>query len=378
MTDLSLVEVSKEALRNNIRQIRKLVGEKVLICPCVKGNAYGHGLIETAKTFIDAGANWLSTNALFEAKKLRENGVNCPIYVMGYVPLADLKEVVDLDLRIVLYNLETAKKLNEAAKEKGRKAKVHLKIETGNNRQGILISDLVGFAKEILSFGGIEIEGISTHFANIEDTTDHSYAELQLKKFLEAYELLKENGISVPIRHCANSAATMLFPKTHLEMVRPGICAYGMWPSKETYLSYVKEVGGNLDIKPALSWKTKIAQIKTVPGGEYVGYGCTFKTSHETRLAILPIGYYDGYDRGINQGYVLIHGKRAPIRGRVCMNIIMVEITDIPEAKLEDEVTLIGKDGEENISAEQFAAWASTINYEITTRINERIERIFV
>ena len=157
--------------------------------------------------------------------------------------------------------------------------------------------------------------------------------------------------------------------------MRTGISNYGMWPSNETYVSYLKELGNGFDLKPAFNWKTKIAQIKTVKAGEYIGYGCTYKTSHETRIAILPIGYYDGYDRGINGAHVLIHGKRAAIRGRICMNIIMVDVSDIPEAKLEDEVTLIGRDGEEEISAEQFARWVGTINYEVTTRVNDRIKR---
>jgi len=161
-------------------------------------------------------------------------------------------------------------------------------------------------------------------------------------------------------------------------MVRVGISCYGMWPSNETYLSHLKENKNNFQLVTAFTWKTKIVQLKTVPAGEHIGYGCTYKTPHETRLAILPIGYYDGYDRGISDGYVLIHGKRAAIRGRICMNIIMVDATDIPEAKLEDEVILIGRSGDEVITAEQFARWAGTINYEVTTRVNEKIPRIVV
>jgi alanine racemase len=251
-------------------------------------------------------------------------------------------------------------------------------VETGNNRQGVFVKDLIEFVEFVKSFGNIEIEGLTTHFANVEDTTDHSYAELQLAKFNEGIKKLESIGVDVPIKHCANSAAAILFPKTHFQLVRVGIASYGMWPSNETYLSYLKEVGDGFKLMPALTWKTKIAQIKTIPAGEYIGYGCTYKTGHETKLAILPVGYYDGYDRGISGGHVLIRGKRAPVRGRVCMNIIMVEVTDIPEAKLEDEVILIGRSGDEEISAEQFGKWAGTINYEVTTRINERVPRIFV
>jgi len=190
--------------------------------------------------------------------------------------------------------------------------------------------------------------------------------------------MVENLGIKIPLKHSANSAATLLFPETHFEMVRPGIATYGMWPSDETFLSFSGERDAKISLVPALSWKTKIAQIKTVPSGEFIGYGCTYKTTRDSKIAILPVGYYDGYDRGISGAHVLIHGKRAALRGRVCMNIIMVDVTDIPEASLEDEVVLMGKSGEEVISPEQFAKWAGTINYEVTTRINERIPRIYV
>ncbi len=378
MQNLIWVEISEEALANNMRQFRGLVGPEVLLSPCVKANAYGHGLVEAGKVFLNNGADWLCVNALYEAMKLRESGVDSPIYILGYVPMNDLEEAAKLDLRLVVYDEATIERLGK----NGVPVKVHIKVETGNNRQGVLLEDLVDFAKKIAIYPNIEIEGLSTHFANIEDTTDHAYAEHQLMRFEEAGRILAEAGFQIKLRHCANSAATILFQKTHFEMVRAGIASYGMWPSNETYVSYLKERGEGFELMPAFTWKTRIAQIKTISAGEYIGYGCTYRASHETRLAILPVGYYDGYDRGVSNGYVLIHGKRAPIRGRICMNIIMVEVTDIPEARLEDEVVLIGKSvkgpATEEISAEQFAAWAGTINYEVTTRVNERIPRVVV
>lgn len=380
--ELVWVEVSREALKNNIKQFRKTIGSDVIMCPCVKGNAYGHGIVECGKIFLENGADWLGVNAIYEARALREAGVKAPIYILGYVPLESLGEAVELECRLVVYNRETVKKLGEligaGGEKEGKKVRIHLKIETGNNRQGVLMDELVDFAKYADSFDGIEVEGAATHFANIEDTTDHSFAEGQLTRFKEAVAGLKEAGINISIRHCANSAASILFPKTYFEMVRPGVSCYGMWPSNETYLSYVKEIGGDFKLMPAATWKTKIAQIKTIPSGEYISYGCTYRTTHETRIAVLPVGYYDGYDRGLSGGYVLVHGKRAPIRGRVCMNIILVDLTDIPEARLEDEVVLLGRDGDEEISAELFATWMGTINYEVTTMINERIPRVFV
>jgi len=372
MNDLTWVEISKKALRNNIIEFRRIVGDKIL-CPCVKANAYGHGLVGASEVFLEAGADWLGVNSIYEARELREAGVEAPIYILGYTSLDQLEEACDLNVRIVVYDRETINKLGEI----GKSIKVHLKVETGNNRQGVLIKDLIQFAQLIDGFENIELEGLSTHFANIEDTTDHSYAEMQLTRFEEAHKLLKDSGFDVPIRHSANSAATALFPKTHFEMVRPGISTYGMWPSNETQVSYEKEIDGGLNLQPAFTWKAKIAQIKNIPEGELIGYGCTYKTSHSTRLAIIPVGYYDGYDRCTTGAHVLIRGKRAPVRGRVCMNILMVEVTDIPEACLEDEVVLIGRSGDEFISAEQFGTWAGTINYEIPTRVNERIKRIY-
>lgn len=373
--DLTWVEISRSALRRNIEQMRALVGSEVILCPCIKANAYGHGLVICGKTFLEAGADWLGVNALYEAEALREAGVNSPIYILGYTAKEDLGKAVELDCRLIVYNRATINLLGEL----GKKVKVHVKVETGNNRQGVLVEELVDFVKYAQSFSNIEVEGLTTHFANIEDTTDHSYAQKQLKKFKEADILLREAGVDIKMRHCANSAAVILFEKTYFEMVRSGIANYGMWPSNETYLSFMKERGVQVELVPALTWKTRVAQVKWIERGSYIGYGCTYKTTRRTKLAILPVGYYDGYDRGIsNQGYVLIRGQRAPVRGRICMNIMMVDVTDIEGIEIEDEVVLMGQQMEEVVSAEQFAAWASTINYEVTTRINERVPRKLV
>ncbi len=378
MNELTWVEISRSSLENNIRQFRRIIGQDTLLCACVKANAYGHGLIESATVFTGAGADWLSVNALYEARLLRQAGITCPLYILGHVPDADIREAIDLDCRFVVYNEGSIEAAAKAAREAGKTARLHIKVETGTNRQGIDMQDVTGFAGKIQAHSSIELEGICTHFANIEDTTDHTYAELQIERFTEATAKLEQAGIDAPIKHCANSAATILFPGTHFQMVRPGISLYGMWPSNETYVSYIKERKNNFTLLPAFTWKARIAQVKTVPTGEYIGYGCTYKTGHETRLAVIPVGYYDGYDRCLSGAYVLINGKRASIRGRVCMNIIMAEITDIPEAQVEHEVVLMGRSGDEVIPAEQFAQWAGTINYEVTTRVNDRIPRITV
>jgi alanine racemase len=378
MDELTWVEISRSALANNIREFRRIIGPKTLLCPCVKANAYGHGLVETARIFLSAGADWLSVNALFEARELRRAGITAPVYVLGYIPPEGLREALDLDCRLVVFSKDHIRALAQAAKSTGRQARVHIKVETGSNRMGVRLEYLADFARFIQKQKLLEIEGLATHFANIEDTTDHSFAELQLQRFTEASGLLQAAGIPVPIRHCANSAATILFPQTHFEMVRLGIAGYGMWPSNETYVSFIKERKNNFHLVPAFTWKTRIAQLKTIPAGEFVGYGCTYKTSHKTRLAVIPVGYYDGYDRGIAGGHVLIRGRRAAIRGRICMDMLMAEVTDIPGVQSGDDVVLMGRSGDECISAELFAQWAATINYEVTTRVNERIPRILV
>jgi len=374
--ELTWVEISRSALESNIRQFKRIIGSAALLCPCVKANAYGHGLVDAAKIFTAAGADWLSVNALYEARALRQAGLTCPLYILGYVPCGGIPEALALDCRLVVYNPETIEAVAAAAQQSTHAARVHIKVETGCNRQGVYPEDLVAFARHISCFKNIELEGLSTHFANIEDTTDHSFAERQIDCFEQAARALEASGISVPLKHCANSAAAILFPKTRGNMVRIGISGYGMWPSNETYVSYVRERQEGFILTPGFTWKAKIAQVKTVPAGQYIGYGCTYKTGHAARLAVIPVGYYDGYDRGIACGYVLINGKRASIRGRICMNILMAEITDIPEAGLEDDVVLIGRSGDERISPEQFAQWAGTINYEATTRVSERIPRI--
>lgn len=362
------IEISRSALKHNIKQFKQLIGPDILLSCCVKGNAYGHGLIESARIMINSGVDWLSVNALYEARELRETGVTAPIYIMGYVPLEDLHEIPDLDARLVVYNMETLKRLEEI----GREIKVHLKLETGNNRQGIRDEDLPAVKNFLANTKFVQLEGATTHFANIEDTLDHSFAMSQLEKFNEMTA-----DLDIKIKHCANSAATILFKKTHFDMVRVGIGVYGMWPSPETRVSVERETNREIELKPVITWKTIIAQVKNVPSGEYIGYGCTCRVNRDSRVAVLPVGYYDGYDRSLSgRAHVLIHGKRAPLLGRVCMNMIMVDVTDIPESKLEDEATLLGRQGEEKITAEQMGEWASTINYEITTRINERIPRV--
>jgi alanine racemase len=280
---------------------------------------------------------------------------------------------------VVVYNQENLRALALAARELKKKAIVHLKIETGTNRQGIPVNKLGNFYRLIKKTPEIILEGMSSHFANIEDTTDDFYPRFQLGNFQEAVDWFRRRGVEIPIKHLACTAASILFPETYFDLARVGIGLYGLWPSKETLASCLRRGQEPLKLKPVLSWRARVAQIKSVPKGAYIGYGCSYRTTRPTRLAVIPVGYYDGYDRSFsNTAYVLIRGKRAPVRGRVCMNFIMVDTTDIPEVKLEDRVTLLGKDGREKITADQMAVLAGTINYEIVTRINPLIPRIIV
>lgn len=368
-------EVHADALAHNVRTFRRLVGPDVRLAPAVKGGAYGHGLVPAAKAFVAGGADWLCIHEIDEARRLRAAGIEVPLHQVGPTLLADLAEVERLGVQPVVYNRETVERLASL----GARAKLHLKLETGNHRQGLELPAALALAELIRATPGLELAGVSSHFANIEDTTDHRYARRQLARFEAAVAALRAAGHPVPIRHLSNSAAALLWPDQGFEMVRLGIGGYGLWPSKETRVAAALAGRGRIDLRPALAWKARVAQIKTVPEGAFVGYGCTFMTTHETRLAIVPVGYYDGYDRALsNLAHVLIRGRRAPVRGRVCMNIIMVDVTDIPAAALEDEVVLLGAQGDDRISAEQLAGWAGTINYEVVTRIGGHVPRVVV
>jgi alanine racemase len=375
---LTWVEISKANVNHNIKCFKEIVGPERILCVALKANAYGHGSKEIAPIMVEAGADWIGVNSLWEASMLRESGVNVPIYIMGYIALDELETAVMMGFHFVVYNEETFERLVEICERTDKPVYTHLKLETGNFRQGVLDEDLDKIIQYYKNHLLIRLEGVSTHFANIEDTTDHSYADQQLQKFEQMISKIEESGLKPKYKHCANSAATMLFPQTYFNFVRVGIAAYGLWPSSETFISALQK-HKEIVLKPVMTWKTKIAQIKKVPADSYVGYGCTFKTTHDSVIAILPAGYFDGYSRKLsNCSYVLIHGKRAPVRGRVAMNMIMVDITHIPEARIEDEVVLLGTQNGERVTAEQLAECAETINYEVTTHINGEIPRIIV
>jgi len=373
------VEIAKRALVGNIGEFRRLIGPRRKFLAVVKANAYGHGLLEVAGIAVAAGVDWLGVNSVEEGTALRRAGIEAPVLVLGYAPFDSLEEAVAGDLRLTVYNRETIARLAVLAVRLHRTVRLHIKVETGTWRQGVDPKDLAAFVRDIRSRPGLAVEGLSSHFANIEDTTKHDYPRRQLAVYRSAIRDLEAGGPRIPLRHMSCTASTILFPEPGFNLARVGIGLYGLWPSKETYLSCLLDRKEPLSLEPVLSWKAGIAQIKKVPAGADIGYGCTYRTTRPTRLAVVPVGYYDGYDRGLsNAAHVLVRGRRAPVRGRVAMDFFMADVTDVPGAGLEDQVTLLGADGRERITAEDLAALAGTISYEILARINPLVPRIVV
>lgn len=380
------VEISRAAYANNINFFKKLISPRTELAIVIKANAYGHGMLGIAGIAARNGINFFCVHSLEEAQELRHAGFDQKILVLGPVPLARLEEAVGLNLELALYNLENIQILNEAAKKLNKPVKIHLKLETGANRQGITESDLNNFLDTLKSKKFIKLEAIYSHFANVEDTTDNSYATQQLERFNKMSGEIAKNGFTSASwrikKHIAATAAVLLLPEIHFDMIRVGIGQYGSWPSEKVKISYEKKHGGKaIDglLSPVMSWKTRISQIKQVSKGGFIGYGCAYQAKKDMVIAVLPVGYADGYDRKLsNKGYVLIKGRKAPVVGRVCMNLTMVDITDIKDVKLEDEVVLLGRQGNEEIIAEYLAELIGTINYEVVTRINWQIPRMIV
>ncbi len=369
------VEVSSAALQNNVRLLKKRIGKKVALMAVVKANAYGHGLTGTAAIALLSGATWLGVDSVDEALQVAPVAKKTPTLILGYTPLARVKDVVRIGARMIVYNQETIRAI--AATKKA--ARIHIKLETGTTRQGVGERELLSLIRTIRRYPKITIEGLSTHYANIEDTTDHAYAAGQLAAFIRLAAVAeKAYGKEIPVKHTACSAAAILFPETHFSVARTGIALYGMWPSHETYIS-AKERGAALPLQPALTWKTIIAQVKEVSKGTPVSYGLTARLTRNARIAVIPVGYFDGVDRKYSSvGTVLVRGRRAPILGRICMNMCMVDVTDVPGVRLEDEVVLIGKQKSELITPDEFATKIGSFNYETVTRINPLIPRRYV
>ncbi|NMD01039.1 MAG: alanine racemase [Bacteroidales bacterium] len=370
------VEVSKSAMLSNIEVFRKTVGKKVKIAAVVKANAYGHGLKETV-TLIQKKVDLFAVDGLDEALIVREINKEIPVLVMGYIPQTRLNDVIENDISFVAYNMETLRKI--VSLKKNIPAKIHIKAETGLNRQGVQLKNIKKLLDYIKSHKKeITIEGIYTHFANIEDTIDSSYAMKHLDEFKKFIATINKFGFEVRFVHASASAGALLYPETHFGMVRIGFGIYGWWMSTETRVMLMAKKR-DIVLEPVMTWKSIVAQIKDINKGESVGYGQTWFASRKTKIAIIPVGYSDGFDRKLsNVGRVIIRGKYAPVIGRIAMNMFVVDITDIGNVKLEDEVCLLGNMSGLKISADEIAKKIGTINYEVVARINPLIPRIIV
>ena len=388
---LTWCDIDDSALRANVRSLRQTLGrktcqktrQKIYLGIVVKGDAYGHGLLASARTFVDAGADWLVVHSPAEAEALRDGGVAAPVLICGPTQAEQAASVAASGARVVAYDRDVVAALGEAGRFAGVPIRLHLKIETGTHRQGVGIDDVVDLARYVQGLEGVQLEGACTHFADVEEGEDHAFARRQLAELGQARDLLGAAGIEIELWHAASSAAALVLPESRLDLVRVGIAAYGLWPSAAIEpLSMAAQPG--LRLQPALAWRARIVQVKEMARDGSVGYGRTWhaRGPQGRRLAILPVGYHEGFPRSrSNQGHVLLRGLPAPIRGRVCMNLTMVDVTDIETAtgtplQAGEIATLLGTDGEAAISASQFADWATTIQYEIVARIHPSVPRL--
>ncbi len=368
----SLVELTVDlaALRHNYLQLRQRLSPGVQLLAVVKADAYGHGLIPAARILAAAGAEYLGVASLDEGLALRQEGLDLPILLlMGIIP-QESQAAVAADLEVVLYRKDVAQALEEAGRSLGKKARVHLKVDTGMGRLGITPAEVLPFLESLKNSSYLVVPGLISHLA-MADIADKTYTRKQLQEFLTLLTAAREQGWELPLSHIANSAALVDFPEAHFGMARPGISLYGSPPSPER--------SWGVDLKPVMSFTTQVLQLKRLPPGSSISYGGTYTTKDWCDLAVLPVGYCNGYPRLLsNRGQVLLKGRRAPIRGRVCMNLIMVEVNHIPDVTEGEPATLLGEDGGDRLTADDLAAWAETISYEIYCALGSANPRHFV
>ena len=360
--------IDLDAIRHNINEVKNRVGVPVMAI--IKADAYGHGAVEIAR-HLSGDCAFFGVSSMLEALELRQADIQKPILILGYTPVEAFPDAIRLGIRPTIFHYEDALALSQVAQELGLTAHFHFAVDTGMSRIGFQATAAAADqCARIANLPGLRAEGLFTHFATA-DSSDLTRSKKQAELFYRFDEMLKARGVNVPIRHLDNSAGIMNFDYP-CEMVRSGIITYGLYPSDEVDPSV-------LSLTPALSWRCRITHLKLLEAGREISYGGTYTTTRPTRVATIPVGYADGYRRSLsNRFYVLIHGKKAPILGRVCMDQLMVDVTDIPETKLEDTVVLVGRSGQEEISMEQIAAAADSFNYEFVCGISRRVPRIYV
>ena len=361
--------VDLDAIIHNVAALKTRLGPNTELWAVVKANAYGHGMIPVARAALDAGATRLAVARITEGMTLRQAGIDAPILVMGAHLPAEAEAAVAHDLITTVNDDAFARALAQQAHDAGKQVQVHVKVDTGMGRFGRLPDELTPFLESLSRYPQLALEGLWTHFATA-DETDKTFARRQFAMFRYAVFLARDK-FDIPYLHVANSAAILDMPETHLDAARPGIAIYGLYPSAD--------VSTDVILRPALTLISHIGRVRILPPGASVSYGRTFIADQHTRVALLPIGYGDGVHRLLsNRGQVLIRGQRAPIIGRVCMDNIMVDVSGIAGVQEGDEAVLIGQQGDERITAEEVAAWAQTINYEVTTSLLPRATRVIV
>jgi len=362
--------IDTTALKYNYSQIRSQVSSDVKVMAIVKANAYGHGDVEVARTLESIGCEYLGVAIPEEGEKLRSAGIKAPIVVLGGIFAGQIKDIFRLELTPVVYDLSTARFINSFAKEQGIVKKIHVKIDTGMGRLGLLDYQVEPFFKSLKELSSLKVEAVLSHFSEAEDA-DSEYTGEQLKAFKQAIETISEHGCTPEFVDIANSAAAVGHPDAQLGLIRPGIMLYGGYPSTQ-----LRE---KIELKPVMTLKTRIMHTKHVPAGFFVSYGRTFATTRESIIATLPIGYADGLPRRLSgTGTVLIRGKRAPIAGVICMDLTMCDVTDVPDVTAGDEVVLMGAQDKDVITAEEIAGKAGTINYEIFCNVSTRVPRVYI
>lgn len=364
-------EIDLDAIAYNTRNIKKLIGDKDLIA-VVKANCYGHGVIDIIPTLLENGVSRFAVAMISEALEIRDNKITAPVMILGFTPLYLGEELINNNIEQTVYDLDYAKELSKIALPLNKKAKIHIAIDTGMGRIGFLPNEKsIDNITEICSLEGIEVIGIFTHFST-SDEKDKEYSHEQFTKMLSVMDTLKKRGIDIPLKHVANSGAIIDLPDTYLDAVRAGIILYGYYPSDEIDKN-------NLALKPALTLKATITNVKTLEKDMYVSYGRTFKTSNETIVATIPVGYADGYLRKLAEnGKVIIKGEFAPIIGRICMDQFMIDVTNIPDVKIGDEVILLGEKNGLKYNADDMAKKLDTINYEVTCMLKSRLPRVYI
>lgn len=368
-------EIDLDAVAFNMESIKQRISSDTKIIAVIKADGYGHGAVPIAKLLEGDTCVWgYAVATAQEAMELRANGLKKPTLILAYTFPSAYEELIQNDIQLTVFTLEMASALSDAAVKAGKICKIHIKLDTGMTRIGLLpVDDSIALIRQISELENIEIEGIFTHFARA-DEKDRTKASAQLKQFQDFIRQLEETtGIKIPLKHCSNSAGIVWLPEANMDAVRAGIILYGLWPSAD-----VKE-GGEIALRPALCLKSRVVYVKTVPKGQEISYGGTYTTNRQSRVATVCIGYGDGYPRSLsNKGYVLINGQRAPILGRVCMDQFMVDITDIEgTVQTGTEVTLIGRDRDEEITMEDLGALSGRFNYELACDLGKRIPRVY-